>query len=268
MPFIRLSDNYIDHPKFLALSASAFRLWHEGMAFCRKHQTDGLIPQGTLQGFRYYQAVRVKELATPYQVGAHPLWETVADFGFRVHDYLFWNLSKEEEQDDRDGATERMRKLRAKRKALGDAARSPSRDSEQTPERSPNVQDRTGLDQKVIQERESERKPIVRGGVRKERPQFTNGRFAVHRWQVDELISMLGANAETFDLDEWLMTGAYLRAEQEPGVVREWWPWLKAETLREAQRRGLPMAVTESVMGKQTTRLASALSSIKRQEAP
>lgn len=98
MPFIRLSDNYIDHPKFLALSASAFRLWHEGMAFCRKHQTDGLIPSGALLGFRYYKAVRVTELQTPYQEGANPLWTPIDGFGVKVHDYLQWNLSKEQEQ--------------------------------------------------------------------------------------------------------------------------------------------------------------------------
>ena len=55
---------------------------------------------------------------------------------------------------------------------------------------------------------------------------------------------MLGAQVDTFDLDEWLLTGAAERARQEPGVIPDWWKWLKTETLREAQRRGLPMALT------------------------
>ena len=79
-------------------------------------------------------------------------------------------------------------------------------------------------------------------GGGKERPQFQNERFVVFRWQQEELISMLGAHVEAFELDDWLMTGAFRRAQQETAVVTDWWKWLKAETIREAQRRGLPMA--------------------------
>jgi hypothetical protein len=44
--------------------------------------------------------------------------------------------------------------------------------------------------------------------------------------------------------------------------------WLQAQTLHEAQRRGLPIAVTSTpaVAGKQTTRLASALARIRAGE--
>lgn len=139
MPFIRLSDNYIDHPKFMALSDGAFRLWHEGMAYARKHQTDGLIPFGALKGFRYHTKGRERALSTPYAEGKNALWSLVPAFGYLVHDYLFWNLSKEEEQADRDSATERMRRLRKARKESLCSG-------EQGGERSANVQDRTGSD--------------------------------------------------------------------------------------------------------------------------
>lgn len=112
MPFIRLCDSYIDHPKFLALNATAFRLWHEGMAFCRKHQTDGLIAQTELQGFRYYQPIRATELSTPHKPGAAPLWEVVEGFGYKVHDYLDWNPSKEVETERRAETKRRMQKHR------------------------------------------------------------------------------------------------------------------------------------------------------------
>ncbi len=101
----------------------------------------------------------------------------------------------------------------------------------------------------------------------RKRPQFENQHFAVHRWQVEELMSMLGVHVEPFDLDEWLMTGAAARAKEETSVVPDWWKWLKAETLREAQRRGLPIASSNQPdMGKQTTRLASALANIKSEK--
>ncbi len=83
------------------------------------------------------------------------------------------------------------------------------------------------------------------GHGRKRRPQFENERFAVHHWQVQELISMLGQAANGFDLDEWLMTGCVACAKLETAVVPDWWKWLKVETVREAGRRGLPLASPE-----------------------
>lgn len=101
MPFIRLSDNYIDHPKFTALSDGSFRLWHEAMAFCRKHQTDGLIPKKTMLEFTSYGPKRLEQLLTPWLEGKNPLIVIVPKFGFKVHDYLEWNLSKEQENQQR-----------------------------------------------------------------------------------------------------------------------------------------------------------------------
>lgn len=159
MPFIRLSDNYIDHPKFLALSASAFRLWHEGMAFCRKHQTDGMIPFAALNGFRYFKPVRASELSTPYQKDAKPLWELIPEFGYSVHDYLFWNLSKEEEQSDKDAASARMRRLRKDRREGGS---SPEQVGERSPTRAPFVPDRIGSDPKLLKDKSGEKRIFMR----------------------------------------------------------------------------------------------------------
>lgn len=140
MPFIRLSDNYIDHPKFIVLSDRAFRLWHEGMAYCRKHQTDGLIPSLALQGFRYAKRDAIKELT----VIDAPLWETVDGFGYRVHDYLDWNESREVEQKRQQEARERTKRWRAgaPKDPPCDASGDVSRDASQHA----NVPDRSGMD--------------------------------------------------------------------------------------------------------------------------
>lgn len=84
--------------------------------------------------------------------------------------------------------------------------------------------------------------PPASGGGKKARPLYRNERFAVHQWQIDELLSMLGHQAEQFDLHEWLLVGAVKAAKAESGVVGDWWKWLRAETLKEAQRRGFQMA--------------------------
>lgn len=156
MPFIRLSDDYIDNPKFMALSASAFRLWHEGLAYCRRHQTDGFLAKKVVEGFRYFKGPRVSELTTAHQDGANPLWH-IENGGYRVHDYLAWNPSKAEEDAEREGAKKRMRRWRDRSNVVG----SPSVTASPTPERDAFVPGRVGITtgSEVLQEREPERKP-------------------------------------------------------------------------------------------------------------
>lgn len=265
MPFIRLSDNYIDHPKFLALSAAAFRLWHEGMAFCRKHQTDGVIPMATLRGFRYYLARLVTELETPYQPGAQPLWEPVPDVGFQVHDYLFWNLSRAEEQVEKEAATKRMRDHRRKAR---DAVRSPVRSGEQAGERSPNVLDRTGTgsDLLVRQERESERKPLdAPSGV----IVFRGQKLTIFGWMLNVCVQTLGNHADAFDLHAWFFQlDAEALAANTVVPRRDNGDWLIGQLVAEAHRRGVPLTMAAAgvpQLGKLSTRLASALANIKRE---
>jgi 5-methylcytosine-specific restriction endonuclease McrA len=94
MAWMRLEVSYIDHPKFLALSDGAFRLWHEGKSYCEKHLTDGLIPRVAAKGFRTFNDKRRKELQTPVKGYQSPLWES-HDVGFFMHDYLDHNDSRE-----------------------------------------------------------------------------------------------------------------------------------------------------------------------------
>ncbi len=115
MAWIRLSDDYNDHPKFDHLSDGAFRLWHQGMGFCRKFQTDGLIPTASLRQFKAYSTKRMRILLTPWKDGAAPLWHSIDGFGVKVHDYLEWNPSKEQENERRQDTKERMRGLRERR---------------------------------------------------------------------------------------------------------------------------------------------------------
>lgn len=120
MAWIRLDDNYNDHPKFDNLSDGAFRLWHQAVAFCRKYRTDGLVPIASVRKLKAYRAQRMLELVTPWKAGANPLW-TEADQFVRVHDFLEWNPSKDEEESERSASTARMRRFRRSRDAVGDA---------------------------------------------------------------------------------------------------------------------------------------------------
>lgn len=123
MPFIRLSDNYDEHPKFQILSDGAFRLWHQGIAYSRRFQTDGVVPVAIVKTRSAFTVARLAELLKPCRDGAQPLWKRQAD-EIVIHDYLEWNLSRDEEQRRSKSAKERTRKWRAN--ASGDSSRDAS----------------------------------------------------------------------------------------------------------------------------------------------
>jgi hypothetical protein len=101
--------------------------------------------------------------------------------------------------------------------------------------------------------------------ARSKRPIFTGQRLVVFEWQVDALMRMLGDHTDAFDLHGWF-EALDQKARDSCLVIpqRDNGAWLHAQTLEEARRRGLPIAVAPpaAVAGKQTTRLAHALARI------
>ena len=81
---------------------------------------------------------------------------------------------------------------------------------------------------------------------------------------IEQLQQTLGPHTEAFLLDEWLFQADVL-AQKQTVVVRDWWPWLQAETVAEAQRRGLPIGSSPVAPGKLTSRLMQAVANIQRE---
>jgi len=129
MPWVRIDENAMDHPKFVAISANAWRLWCEGMTYCQKHLTDGFLPIQGVKGMRYYSLAALRMLLASLVPGKGPLWHD-ADGGYRVHDYHDWNESRDRVLGKRQEAKERMDKLRVR-----SAPRSREQMSEQSSER-------------------------------------------------------------------------------------------------------------------------------------
>jgi hypothetical protein len=120
LPWVRIDEHALNHVKILALSNGAFRLWVEGLAHCQKHLTDGAISRSALRAFRYAQRSRVDELTTSVD-GMPPLWEPETG-GFRVHDYLKWNDSREKVLFERGKARDRVERWRNRHgNAVGNA---------------------------------------------------------------------------------------------------------------------------------------------------
>jgi hypothetical protein len=105
MPWVRIDENAMEHPKIGGLPDGAFRLWVTGLAYCQKFLTDGYISQQALRGLRAYSPKRKVELV---RAG---LWNE-SETGIHVHDFLDWNESREHVLAARNYAKERMQKLR------------------------------------------------------------------------------------------------------------------------------------------------------------
>lgn len=115
MPWVRLDENCMEHPKFLALNANAWRLWCEGMTYCQKHLTDGFIPDAALRQFRYYSPKCRRDLTATLIPGKGPLWHET-ESGVHVHDYLEWNDGREHVLQARQHARVRLQRLRDKKR--------------------------------------------------------------------------------------------------------------------------------------------------------
>lgn len=112
MAFIRLSDDYDEHPKIVGLSDGAFRLWHQILAYSRRYETDGVVSMAITRSRKSFTNSRLKELTTPFKSDAHPLCQIDGD-ALTLHDYLDWNHSRNEREQQKAQARERVRKHRS-----------------------------------------------------------------------------------------------------------------------------------------------------------
>jgi hypothetical protein len=113
MPWVRIDENIIDHPKFLALTPIAFWLWVEGLTYCQKHLTDGNIPGSVLKKMRHYSPSAVRCLTSSLVPDKGPLWHAESYGNIRVHDYLDHNDSRELVLKKRADAKGRMQRNRS-----------------------------------------------------------------------------------------------------------------------------------------------------------
>jgi uncharacterized protein YdaU (DUF1376 family) len=100
-------------------------------------------------------------------------------------------------------------------------------------------------------------------------PIWKGQRFVVFDWQLESLTRLLGDATAEFDLHDWFFKlDEIMRKNGELIPQRDGGEWLEAQTLAEAQRRGLHVAIPVSQrFGKQTTRLMQAVQRIQHEEA-
>jgi len=86
MAWIKIDDQFADHPKIVAAGPLASWLYICGLTYCGRYLTDGWIPRG--------QVRKLADVDNPLELAQRlieiGLWEVV-DGGYQVHDYLEYN---------------------------------------------------------------------------------------------------------------------------------------------------------------------------------
>jgi hypothetical protein len=111
--WVKYDDQFPDHPKLAALGdlgPLAGWLHVAATCYCSRHLTDGFLPSGALSRLATFpRRVQASDLAAALvRVG---LWEQAED-GYRVHDYLDYNPSREQVERKRAEWADRQRKSR------------------------------------------------------------------------------------------------------------------------------------------------------------
>jgi hypothetical protein len=77
MPWVKLDDDFYDHPKVVALSDAGFRLWARMLGWTNRYLTGGDIPTARLSDKERRLAVEIERVG---------LWDPI-ESGWHIHDY-------------------------------------------------------------------------------------------------------------------------------------------------------------------------------------
>ena len=120
MGWVRLDDNFADHPKVIALSDTGFRLYIEALCYSNRQLTDGFIPMAV-----YTKLSKQDEADYLIEAG---LWEEVRGnvispdllTGYQIRSYTEYQPTREKVEEKREQAKERLRKYRESQKGNAD----------------------------------------------------------------------------------------------------------------------------------------------------
>ena len=102
MAWIKLDDNWMDHPKIIRAGKDARDMWLASITWCAKHLTDGYFPKNLLPQLAVMAGIDVANCQSFANVLLEVcLWDVSGD-NYVVHDYLDYNPSKEQASATRE----------------------------------------------------------------------------------------------------------------------------------------------------------------------
>lgn len=159
MSWVKLSDDFDEHPVVQLAGEEAAMMFLRGLCYCNRRKTLGFIPDGKVSSLTPHPHWRklVESLLTCGDLLGEPnLWEQVPG-GYLVVNYAKYQLTTEEDKKQASERTERLRELgrkggqatqkkaphvasnlrRSKRGTEADTEAKPKRDTEAPPEAPP-----------------------------------------------------------------------------------------------------------------------------------
>lgn len=110
MSWVRLDDNFPNHPKVIGLSDEAFRVYVSGLCYASHYLTDGLLKDAVVR--RLGWVIGADELVS---VG---LWSTTKE-GWQIASYGEYQSSKSDVEKAKQANRERVARWQEKQKANG-----------------------------------------------------------------------------------------------------------------------------------------------------
>jgi len=96
MSWIKLDDQWMDHPKIVRAGRDARDMWLASITWCAKHLTDGYFPKELLPSLAVSAGIDVANCQTFARTLLDVcLWELHED-QYCIHDYLEYNPTKEQ----------------------------------------------------------------------------------------------------------------------------------------------------------------------------
>lgn len=102
MTWVKIDDGFPDHPKIVGLSLRSKWMHIQGLCYAARFLTDGAVPVNVAKGW-----------GNPSELLSAGLWVLRdAGHGYLIHDFLAYNPSREQVENDRRSSRERMRGVR------------------------------------------------------------------------------------------------------------------------------------------------------------
>ena len=130
MAWAKLYDEWTDHPKVLAVDPHSKLLWLASISYSNRNLTDGFLPAAQVDRLINWSDLELWDSdgeptsVDPQQLANRlcdaDLWEPV-EGGYRVHDFLDYQVSKEQVERTKQAAAERQKASRERRNGASNA---------------------------------------------------------------------------------------------------------------------------------------------------
>ena len=183
MGWVRIDDNFADHPKVIGLSDSAFRLFITGLCYANRQLTDGVIP---------YQMVSNWVGDDPFkpsdELEDQNLWERV-DKGFTIRSYTEYQPTREKVHSKRDQSRERLKRFRDKEKGNAIETPPPTQPNPTQPNKDIEIEDKNYLEPDSYQIAQIPRVNTAKQAVLRISDKLGHARMnGINSWNLSKLV--------------------------------------------------------------------------------